>query len=154
MVYTLKRCLKSVTTKLIGISLTHSLLELYFRTPFNWTVKKIYRLSLILPRYSKSKCRPMINGLDQPEPFLNISHLRTWFFMKIIDQNSQKTFVEAFAWSFITSSLPVSQFLNEIKLKVTSQSHFSFKCGLFNITNMGCNAVIKSKVKTFSISVS
>ena len=48
---------KSVTTKLIGISLTHSLLELYFRTLFNWTVKNIPSFSLIPPRHFKSKCR-------------------------------------------------------------------------------------------------
>ena len=45
-------------------------------------------------------------------------------------------------------------FDGEIKLKVVSKSHFSLKCGFFNGTNMGCNVIIKSKVKSFSISVS
>ena len=38
-------------------------------------------------------------------------------------------------------------FDSEIKLKVVSKSIFSLKCGFFNDTNMGCNVIIKSKVK-------
>jgi len=82
-----KKCLNLSQQKLIRISLTHSLVELYFRTLYNSTVKNIPSCSLIPPPYSKSKCRLMINDWINRK---HISHLRTWFFMKMIHQNSRK----------------------------------------------------------------
>ena len=107
---------------MIGISLTHSLLELYFRTLFNWTVKNIPSFSLIPPRHSKSKCRLLATN----EWFIStgtifwISHTSEHDFswkssIKITRETPRKTLGEKCFIRYYPKNLPRSQFDGEIK---------------------------------------
>ena len=100
----------------------------------------------------------MKNDLYQPEPFFEYLTPQNMIFhenhpskssAKPREKHDAKYFIRYEPYKPTKAS---NWWRNKIESRL--KSHFSLKCGLFNSTNMGCNVVIKSKVKTFSISVS